>query len=99
MTKGSSKDFTKAVTGKISELKTRGLFVGDVRPTEVRIDSIYTYDELISVYDKYQQFLYIKHKVNPVDIYVSDAEDCLIMLFMKSETKELYQLWRKRELE
>lgn len=59
----------------------------------------YKSSEVVRIKDKYQQFLYIKHKVNPVDIYVSDAEDCLIMLFMKSETKELYQLWRKRELE
>ena len=89
MTKGSSKDFTKAVTGKISELKTRGLFVGDVRPTEVRIDSIYTYDELISVYDKYQQFL---RSQNLLDF------DDLLMLTLKilKSNPEVKAHWQKK---
>ncbi len=57
MEKGSSKDFTKAVTSKISSLKTRGLFVNDVTMDEVRYDSIYNFDELTHVYRQYQTFL------------------------------------------
>lgn len=57
MVKGSSKDFTKAVIGKISDLKTRGIFVGDVKPSEVKLDSIYSYQELIDVYSSYQKYL------------------------------------------
>lgn len=57
MTKGSSKEFTKAVVSKISDLKTKGLFVADVTPTMVPLDAIYTFDELIYVYDAYQKFL------------------------------------------
>ncbi len=89
MTKGSSKDFTKAVTGKISDLKTRGLFVGDVRPTEVRIDSIYTYDELISVYDQYQQFL---RSQNLLDF------DDLLMLTLKilKANQDVREHWQKK---
>ncbi len=54
--------------------------------------------EVVRIKDRLQQFLYIKHGAKPVDMYVSEAEDNLIMIFMKTETKELYEMWRKREL-
>ena len=50
--------------------------------------------EVVRIKDRLQQFLYIKHGAKPVDMYVSSEDDCLIMLFMKSETKELYEKWR-----
>jgi len=39
----------------------------------------------------------MKNGVNPVDLYV-DADDNLVMIFLKSETKELYEKWRRYEL-
>lgn len=54
--------------------------------------------EVVRIKDRLQQFLYIKHHAKPVDMYVSDGDNNLIMLFMKSETKELYEKWRAREL-
>ena len=57
MVKGSSKDFTKAVTNKISSLKTRGLFVSDVTDSEIRYDSLFSLEELVHVYKNYQNFL------------------------------------------
>lgn len=57
MTKGSSKDFTKSVVAKISSLKSKGIAVRDVTSSDVHYDSIYTYDELIHVYQSYQNYL------------------------------------------
>ena len=74
MTKGSSKDFTKAVIAKVSELKTKGLFVNDVSQSDVPYGSIYTYDELLHVYSSYQDYL---NKQNLLDF------DDLLMLTMK----------------
>ena len=54
--------------------------------------------EVVRIKDRLQQFLYIKHGAKPVDIYVSEAENNLIMIFMKSETNELYKKWRGHEL-
>jgi DNA helicase II / ATP-dependent DNA helicase PcrA len=74
MLKGSSKDFTKAVTSKISDLKTRGLFVNDVTPSEIKLDSIYNYEELLEVYSSYQKYL---NSQNLLDF------DDLLMLTLK----------------
>lgn len=59
MTKGSAKEFTKAITSKISALKTDGIFDYQLDPHTVSIplDAIYTFDELKFVYTKYQNYL------------------------------------------
>ena len=54
--------------------------------------------EVVRIKDRLQQFLYIKHGAKPVDMYVSEGEENLIMIFMKNETKELYTKWREHEL-
>lgn len=54
--------------------------------------------EVVRIKDRLQQFLYIKYGAKPVDMYVSNEEECLIMIFMKSETKDLYEKWRRYEL-
>ena len=54
--------------------------------------------EVVRIKDRLQQFLYIKHGAKPVDMYVSETENNLIMIFMKSETNELYKKWRGHEL-
>ncbi len=89
MLKGSSKDFTKAVISKISDLKTRGLFVNDVTQNEVRMDSIYTFNELIHVYESYQKFL---NSQNLLDF------DDLLMLTTKilTEFPDVREHWQNK---
>lgn len=52
--KGASKDFTKAVTGKIEALQTDNIFPEEVTSDRVNDDSLYTLDELREVYYYYQ---------------------------------------------
>ena len=62
----------------------------------------YHLKDVVRVVDPKQQKLYIKHDVYPIDMYTtSDVltnEDKLVMLFSRQETKELYILWKNREL-
>ena len=57
----------------------------------------YKPSEVCRIKDRRQSFLYVKYGAKPVDIYV-DTDDNLVMLFLKSETKELYDKWRRYEL-
>ena len=57
----------------------------------------YKPSDVCKIRDRYQSFLYIKHGAKPVDLWV-DADDNLVMLFMKSETRELYDAYRKYQL-
>ena len=57
----------------------------------------YKPSEVCRIRDRYQQYLYIKHKARPLDLYV-DSEDNLVMLFSKDETRELYDAYRKYQL-
>ncbi len=54
MTKGSSKDFAKAIIAKISELKTDAVFPEDVTESDIPTGALYNYDELMYVYTSYQ---------------------------------------------
>lgn len=89
MTKGSAKEFTKAVTSKISDLKTKGLFVGDVRPTMVPLGSVYTYDELIHVYEAYQTYLKSQNLLDFDDLLM------LTVKILKSEP-EVRSVWQSK---
>lgn len=57
----------------------------------------YKPSEVCRIRDRWQSFLYIKHGVRPVDLYV-DGEDNLVMLFDKNETRKLYEAYRKFQL-
>ena len=54
--------------------------------------------EIVRIVDRLQQYLYIKNGAKPVDMYISEGDENLVMIFKKNETFELYQKWRKREL-
>ena len=54
---------------------------------------------VVRISDRYQQYLYVKHGAHPLDMYVSLESKELIMVFDKTETKELYEKYRKYELE
>lgn len=62
----------------------------------------YTLKEVCRVVDQKQKTLYIKHGVYPIDIYSSvdfdTGRDITVYVFLRSETKELYELWLKHEL-
>ena len=89
MTKGSAKEFTKSVVSKISDLKTKGLFVSDVRPTMVPLDAVYTFDELIYVYDAYQKFLKSQNLLDFDDLLM------LTLKILRSEP-EVKDVWQKK---
>lgn len=54
---------------------------------------------VVRVKDRYQQYLFIKHNAYPIDMYVSIQDNNLIMVFDKTETRELYEKYRRYELE
>lgn len=91
MTKGLSKEFTKEVIGKISSLKTDGVFVEELSRDNVRIpfDALYNFDELQHVYTSYQS--YLKNE-NLLDF------DDLLMLTVKvmEEHEDIRALWRRK---
>lgn len=59
----------------------------------------YDVSKTVAIRDRYQQFLYLKHQAYPVDMYVSVQKGDLVMVFDKDETKELYEKYRRYELE
>lgn len=52
--------------------------------------------EVVRIVDRYEQFLFIKHGAHPVDMYVHDEN--LVMIFKKTDTRELYELYRQYKL-
>ena len=62
----------------------------------------YSLNDIIRVIDPLQCRLYIKAGAYPVDMYVTkdlkSDNDILVMLFRKSETRELYIKWKNHEL-
>ena len=70
----------------------------------------YHLSEVARVEDQKQQNLYIKHDVYPSDMYTTTdviideitgeetLKDKLIMVFPRNKSKELYILWKRREL-
>ena len=70
----------------------------------------YHLHDVARVEDQKQQKLYIKHDVYPIDMYTTTdviideitgeetLRDKLIMVFSRKESKDLYILWKRREL-
>jgi len=59
--------------------------------------------EVVRIVNSKQFKLYIANGIYPVDIYTSmdrkTGKTILVMIFLKEETKEAYELWCKYELE
>lgn len=51
----------------------------------------------VRIFDRYQQYLFIKHNAYPIDMFVSSDEN-LVMVFDKEETRDLYKKYRRYEL-
>ena len=61
----------------------------------------YTEKEVCRIINPLQQRLYIKHKVYPIDMYSSideSGKDIVVYIFLREETKDLYQKWLDYEL-
>lgn len=61
----------------------------------------YNLREVVRIVNLKQILLYIKHKVYPIDIYTSLDDydrDILVCVFLKEDTKEVNDLWNKRQL-
>ena len=62
----------------------------------------YTEKEVYRIINPKQAKLYIKNRVFPIDMYASidkNNNDVIVYVFLRDETKELYQLWQSYELE
>lgn len=57
----------------------------------------YTEKEVVRIYNREQQTFYVDSEVYPIDIYTSYApknnRKIIVMIFNKSDTKEIYQKW------
>lgn len=62
----------------------------------------YSLNDVVRITDPLQCKKYIKNNVYPVDMYVTkdlySDNEILVMLFNKSETRELYVKWKNHEL-
>lgn len=63
----------------------------------------YKVDEVVRICNIKQQIFYLSNNVYPVDIYVSYDEKndrkCIVMIFLKSQTQELYRRWCNYDVE
>lgn len=62
----------------------------------------YTEKEVCRIVNEVQYKRYIKHRVFPIDMYPGiseDGKDIIVYIFLREETKELYQKWLAHELE
>lgn len=58
---------------------------------------LYDPAKCVRIADRYQMFLYVKHGAYPRDIYV--IENDMVMVFDKESTRDLYEKWRRHELQ
>lgn len=62
----------------------------------------YTEKEVVRIVNPKQRDLYIKNRIFPIDIYPSidrDGNDVIVYIFLRSDTKEVYKLWKNHELD
>lgn len=62
----------------------------------------YYREEVCRIVNPKQVKLYIKNKTYPIDMYPSlddYGNDIIVYIFLKDETKELFQAWIAHELE
>lgn len=63
----------------------------------------YNIREVARIVNPKQQDLYMIHGIYPIDMYMSFGEDpkkpVRVMVFLRSETSDVYKLWQNHELE
>ena len=87
MIKGSSKDFTKAIDDKISQLKTDGKFVNDITEKDVPLGALYTFSELQYAYSNYQSILKRQNLLDFDDLLMFTYK----IMMAKEDIREYYQ--------
>lgn len=89
MQKGESKEFVQSVTRKIASLKTDGVFPNEVSKSDVPLDVIYTFDELMEVYKTYQKKLKLQNLL--------DFDDLLmITAYIMENHADIKERWRRK---
>ena len=75
----------------------------DVGPKELNLKPRpYNAHEVVRIVNPKQRDLYIKHRVFPIDMYPSineEGKDIIVYIFLKKETKDLFQKWIDHTLE
>ena len=75
----------------------------DVGPNELNLKPRpYNTHEVVRIVNPKQRDLYIKHRVYPIDMYPSvneEGKDIIVYIFLKEETKDLFQKWIDHTLE
>lgn len=71
--------------------------------TKSNIKSVdYSIEDVVRIVNIKQQIAYMKAGVYPIDMYVSiDTQadrDIIVMIFLKEDTREVYQKWCNYEL-
>ena len=87
MLKGASKDFTKAIDEKISQLKTDGKFVSDITESDVPYGTLYNFSELQYVYSNYQSILKRQNLLDFDDLLMFTYK----IMMSKEDIREYYQ--------
>lgn len=80
MGKADDKVFCKDIIDKISSFKTQGLLPRDITSSDINRNDQFTFEELISVYSKYQHALMSQNLL--------DFDDLLILTFIIMENDE-----------
>ena len=75
----------------------------DVESNELNLKPrSYNTHEVVRIVNPKQRDLYIKHRVFPIDMYPSvneEGKDIIVYIFLKEETKDLFQKWIDHTLE
>ena len=58
----------------------------------------YKPSDVVAVQDMWQLVLYMRNGAKPVDLFISNESQRLVALFLKSETRDLYEKYRRYEL-
>lgn len=63
----------------------------------------YFLKEVCRIIDPKQHMLYVKNGKRPIDMYTSvdfnNGKDIVVYVYLREETADVYELWKKHELE
>lgn len=59
----------------------------------------YDFEDTVKIKNTLQAGKYIKHGLNPLDIFWDDDVNTLVFVFDKEASKPLYQRWKAYDLE
>lgn len=62
------------------------------------VNDLYDASKCVRIVNPSQQYKYMKHGIYPIDIYPG-YDGRIVYVFIKDETKEIYQKWIDHELD